>query len=390
MATKGWSFGALTDALKQTAFTDSSVNAVAGQIPILDPNANLLLPSTAVAGGNGLIVNGPTSDYRLSLGNIRDSSGAMPQNWFNASLNFKAGADSVDFGLVRSTGPSSLGYGIANNGVVVHQYMKATGRHKLAGNIYTSELNFGPQDTSTTGQGTVQMNIKPTSNTSFTIRHQSHAWTFNDRGGIEVGALDGSESIGAIRVQPAGGTWEDGNAKPCGLQIDLSGSSASTIFKATLWGTSHVTWMNAAYSGNVPTARWYCGNPSKFLAFTDRGSEDGVLLLSQGGFTCGNGSIVASNYIRGGGGSSVMHPDANLEGPIWGGYLSNWINNQIAGINNEMNNRIHEMRWLNERRASPGGRHQPITGIDGNGDNAVTSDLQYYKNSTGWVTFGWA
>lgn len=397
MATKGWSFGALTDALRSAAFIDASTVPKVGEVPIIDADSNLVIPyATGNNASAGLTVKGANdSSYDVRLVQVNQSDGTVPSNWFPALLQFNAGTDSCAFGIVRDTGPNSLGYGIANNGVMIHQYMKATGRHKLAGNIYTGELNLGPQDTSTTGQGTVQTSISATSNNSFIIRHQDHAWTFNSAGGIEVGPLIGGEAIGAIRVKPAGGTWEDGSIKPCGLQIDLSGTSASTIFKATVWGSSHVTWMNAAYSGNIPTARWYCGNTSKFLAFTDRGNEDGVLLLSQGGFTCGNGSIVASTYVRAGGGSSILHPDANLEGPIWGGYLSKWLNNQIAGINSEVNNRIHEMRFTNTRRFTNSGGNTflgaVVSGVgdfggnDGYGD---ISDLQYYKNSTGWVTVG--
>lgn len=390
MATKGWSFGALTDALRSAAFVNASTAPKVGEIPIIDAGSNLVIPYAA--GNNasaGLTVKGASSNsYDARLVQVNQADGSVPTNWFPALLQFNAGTDNCAFGIIRATGPNSLGYGISNNGVMIHQYMKATGRHKLAGNIYTGEINFGPQDTSTTGQGTVQASIRATSNNSFTMRHQSHAWTFNSAGGIEFGSVAGDEGIAAVRVQPPAGNWESGNSSACGLQIDLTGASASTIWRATVWGTGHISWMNAANSG-TPSARWYVGNNNNFLAFNATGA-DGALTLSQGGFQTGNGSIIASNYIRAGGGSSVLHPDANLEGPIWGGYLSNWINNQIASINSEVNNRIHEMRWLNERRASPGGRHQPLTGIDGNGDNAVTSDLQYFKNSSGWVTFGWA
>lgn len=386
MATKGWSFGALVDALKQTAFTDSSVNAVAGQIPILDPNANLLLPSTAVPGGNGLIINGPSTDFRITLGNIRDPTGATLQNWFPASLNFKVGTDTAAFGIVRGVGSVSLGYGITNNDVMVHQYLKAAGRHKLAGNLYTQEINLGPLDTNTVGQGVVQFNLKPVDNTSFTIRHQAHAWTFNSAGGMEFGNLNGSESLGAVRVTPQGGSWDEATARPAGLQVDLSGANAATIFKSTLWGTAHVTWMSAAYSGGWAQARWSVGNAGMYLHFSAQ-EHDGTMTLSRGGFNVATGSIVARNFVRAGGGSSILHPDGNIEGPIWGGYLNNYIN-RVTVTAVRLAGRV-AVRDTGGRIDLPSGAmYTGMAGANYNPDFwGAYSTLQYFVNG-GWVNAG--
>lgn len=395
MATKGWSFGALTDALRSAAFVDASAVPKVGEIPIIDAGSNLVIPyATGNYASAGLTVKGAIGNsYDVRLVQTNQSDGSVPTNWFPALLQFNVGTDNCAFGIVRATGLNSLGYGISNNGVVVHQYMKATGRHKLDGNIYTGELNLGPQDTSTTGQGTVQASIRATSDSSFLIRHQSHAWTFNSAGGIDFGSVTGSESIAAVRVQPPGGNWESGNSTACGLQIDLTGASVSTIWRATVWGSGHISWMNAANSG-APSARWYVGNNDNFLAFKSTGG-DGALTLSQGGFQTSNGSIVASAYVRAGGGTSVFHPDANLEGPVWGGYLSNWLNNQIAAINSEVNNRVNDMRFANTRGFDNSGGDTflgaVVSGVGDFGANdgyGTISDLQYYKNSTGWVTAG--
>nr|KKD30198.1 hypothetical protein EP46_22420 [Pantoea sp. 3.5.1] len=34
---------------------------------------------------------------------------------------------------------------------------------------------------------------------------------------------------------------------------------------------------------------------------------------------------MAQNYFRSGNGQVVIHPDGNLSGPLWGGYLYNFI-----------------------------------------------------------------
>lgn len=327
MATKGWSFGALVDALKQTAFTDSSVNAVAGQIPILDPNANLLLPSTAVAGGNGLIISGPSPDYRLSLGNIRDSTGAAtPQNWFPASLNFKVGTDTADFGLIRSNGPVAWGYGIAQNGSAVYQYRKNSGRHKFVGTILSSRLSLGIASNDVTNDGTEQFYITPNGASSTNFGHTTHTWNLGASGTINAGIIDGGDINAGIRCQPTGGSWEDWTKLPAGVQVDLNGASASVIARATLWGNRHVASFTAAFTNNTSTARINAGGATLTMLDND---SDSTLSLGKGGFTAA-GSITAGGYVRGGWGSSIMHPDGNIEGSIWGGYLRNWIGNNFC------------------------------------------------------------
>lgn len=330
MATKGWSFGALVDALKQTAFTDSSVNAIAGQIPILDPNANLLLPSTAVAGGNGLIVSGPSPDYRVSLGNIRDSTGAStPQNWFPASLNFKVGTDSADFGLIRSNGPVAWGYGIAQNGSAVYQYRKNSGRHKFVGTILSGRLSLGIASNDVTNDGTEQFYITPSGASSTNFGHTTHTWNLGASGTINSGVIDGGDANAGIRCQPSGGSWDDWTKLPAGVQVDLNGASASVIARATLWGNRHVASFTAAFTNNTSTARINAGGST--LTMLDNGS-DSTLSLGKGGFTAA-GSVVAGAYVKSGWGSSIMHPDGNIQGPLWGGYIRDWmINTFVRGV----------------------------------------------------------
>lgn len=386
MATKGWSFGALVDALRSAAFVNASTLPTFGEIPIVDNNGNLILPFANKKDTNGFVVAGQKSTYNIDLKQVQLADGSLPINWFSSILQFNVGANNATFGLVRATGDNTLGYGIANNGVMIHQYLKETGRHKLAGNLYTQEVNLGPQDTNTTGQGTVQFNLKPLDNTSFTIRHQAHAWTFNSAGGMEFGALNGSESLGAVRVTPQGGSWDEATARPAGLQVDLSGANASTIFKSTLWGTAHVTWMSAAYSGGWAQARWSVGNAGMYLHFSAQ-EHDGTLTLSRGGLNVATGSIIARNFVRAGGGSSVLHPDGNIEGPVWGGYLNNYIN-RVAVTAVRLAGRV-AVRDTGGRIDLPSGAmYTGMAGANYNPDFwGAYSTLQYFVNG-GWVNAG--
>lgn len=323
MATKGWSFGALTDALRSAAFTETG-NGV-GRIPVITPAGNLFInPNNTTS--NGVYVAGADSN-QIGIWQSRVNSDT-PKNGFANMLECKWQAAYMNFGILRGTDASSLGYAIDWNGQQQYMYRGAESRHKLRGSVHSTKFEIGPQDVTTTGGGEVWASLQSPSETQITLKHQSHAWTFNSAGGIEFGSVAGNAGIAAVRVQPPSGNWESGNSSACGLQIDLTGANASTIWRATVWGSGHISWMNAANSG-TPTARWYVGNNDNFLTFSATGI-DGALTLSNGGFRTNNGSIVASTYVRAGGGSSVMHPDGNLEGPIWGGYLSNWINSNFC------------------------------------------------------------
>lgn len=388
MATKGWSFGALTAALKSAAFIDASANPAPGQIPYLDPNANLLLPNSAAAGGNGFIVNGPSSQYKTFVGNVKDTGGLVPNNWFSQMFQATIDTDKVEFGIVRATGNAAIGYGIAQNGVMVYQYMKATARHKMAGIVYMRELQIGVDDTSTTSNGSTQAYLK-VDGTQISMGNKAHQWGFTANGGIAAGAVVGNESDAGLRCQPNGGGWESWQSVPVGLQVDLTGSSASTIWRATLWGNRHVASMQAAYSGNTCVSRWVSGG--KVLVLAD-GIDDGSLSLESGGISAG-GNIIAGGIVMAGNGSGILFQDGNINGPMWGNnYLSNWLNNKFNARDNEINNRVHDMRFVNQRRIEQEMLSNVVTGIGDFGASdgyGWASDLQFYKNSTGWVTVGW-
>jgi len=45
------------------------------------------------------------------------------------------------------------------------------------------------------------------------------------------------------------------------------------------------------------------------------------------------GDVIAQNYLRCGNGAVIIHPDGNLSGSIWGGYLSNYLLNRfVTGV----------------------------------------------------------
>lgn len=321
MATKGWSFGALTDALRSAAFVDASVTPTFGEIPVINTAGSLVIPYANKNSNNGLVVNGPKDYYPIQLYQIQQGNGSIPTNWFSSLLQFNSGSgNNCAFGIVRGEADNALGYALAQDGVMRHQYFKGTGRHKISGNIYTQEINLGPQDTSSTGQGTVYLNIKPEGANSFTMRHQSHAWTFSVHGTINGGSISGNEVQAGLRVQPDSGSWEEWISKPAGLQVDLTGASAAVMVRSTLWGNRHVSSIVSAFANNQCTIRTYAGGT--VLTQVDNNGDE-TLTLNKGGMRM-PGSLTAA-YVRSGNGSSILHPDGNIEGSQWGGYLNNWI-----------------------------------------------------------------
>ncbi len=68
-------------------------------------------------------------------------------------------------------------------------------------------------------------------------------------------------------------------------------------------------------------------------------------------------------------GQAILHTDGNITGNIWGGYLSNWLNNQFTARDNNINNRVDwatynrdvgaraTIDYVNSRSAVAGGRN---------------------------------
>jgi len=72
-------------------------------------------------------------------------------------------------------------------------------------------------------------------------------------------------------------------------------------------------------------------------------------IVANGNITSNNGSITAAGNVNGGAiisngqvyagnTQSFLASDGNVYGPLWGGYLNNWLNGQFANINNTISN----------------------------------------------------
>ncbi len=111
------------------------------------------------------------------------------------------------------------------------------------------------------------------------------------------------------------------------------------------------------------------------------------------------------NYAAG---DALFQTDGNVRGSVWGGYLSNWLNNQFSARDNNINSRatwdhvnqnfVQNMRLTAERQVGAGGvwdyrgGNTVLTGFtnrdgDYSPEGLFWSELQIYKNGQ-WLTIG--
>lgn len=141
--------------------------------------------------------------------------------------------------------------------------------------------------------------------------------------------------------------------------------------------------------------------------YKDRNSDLKINNGIEGG---GDFTIGRDGSISWGTQGSKLHNDSNLYGPAWGGWLSNWLNNNFAAINNNINTRA-VASWVQQYFVSdvalgaegsfiiarnawqrvPGGC--VLTGYNAEGDEPVNDTLFYrpiqkYYPAIGWMTVG--
>ena len=394
MALKGWSFGALTDALGSAAFVNASLNPVNGEIPIVDNSFNMVLPYGAgIKASNGLVIKGPSPDYNAFFGQLQNADGSYPSNDISSSVNFKAGTDNTAFGIIRGTGPVALGFAIKFNDLFTIKWMKQANRLTVGGGVYATRYDLGNVAASSVDLGTTKGYLMYESG-GISLGSSGAQWQYTNNGMIYLnGQLYGTDSDGMLKGKTQGGSWEQWNAVPAGLQVDMNKDQAHTIVRGTVWGTAHVVALVGAHTSGRPVARLHAG--TNYFTLTEEAS-DNTFTLSRGGMYA-PGSIVAGSFIKAGNGGSTMHQDGNIEGPLWGGYLSNWINNNLSNVWNGINARITQVRLSGRNIIGDTGGRMDLpsgavyTGMSGaNYDPRIWgawSQIQYLVNGQ-WINVG--
>lgn len=89
---------------------------------------------------------------------------------------------------------------------------------------------------------------------------------------------------------------------------------------------------------------------------------------SSGNFNA-SGDIIASRNVYSGNGGAFMATDGNIYGGVWGGYLNNWIAGQLGSVNTNVSNQVNAIyNNFNANSMSDAGRGgQQYSGGSGNG-----------------------
>lgn len=315
MATKGWSFGALTDALKSAAFLDAG--QAPGQVVVVSA-AGMATVGPVVGSMTGFYARGQEQNdvYLWSNGSrpINDMVGAFQASWY---------AQQINLGLVRGKGTDSLGYAFNMNGSIRHHYHSPSGQHRLSGDIVGSgRLVLGNLPNTYNGGISEKFSLVSTGTNEFTMSHQSRTWKFTASGTIDTSGSVTAGNEGALRCLPGAGSWDNWRDRAPAVQVDLQGSSASGGLRFTLWGTGHVGVIQAAYSGNRNIMRFESASGP---TMTIGQAGDGGVTIDNGGLTVTGGAIISAGQVRAGNGSAYMETNGNITGPLWGTNIYSWI-----------------------------------------------------------------
>ena len=391
---KGWSFGALTDALRSAAFVNTGSNV--GEV--------MTIGTFGFGRKNIPII------ASLDMANYAFSAGEMLYVNNNNIINRPAGMNNM----------------VGNQAVRIQVV-------SLADNTVTLLVTNGAERTYL---------VTRNGDKSFSTGQVSSAY-------------NGTMDMTAANVFNMGGTGADNfvtifmpnKANTAKAYIQYSGAVNELYLcsggsgRLTLGGDGTLVSDNRFYSNNGNSNFWGCisgefytqGKPGSRINMQEQGlhigwNEDnspsagaGAFVNNQGGgqggfrfrnvnssnqiqtaewrMDGGNGNFIASGDIQAvrkvytGNGGSFMQEDANLYGGAYGGYLTTWVNNNINNVVNNVNNRFREVRAVNQRQVN--NTQGPLGGfLTGLGDFGANdgycwiSDLQLFKDSAGWVQCG--
>ena len=366
---KGWSFGALTDALKSSAFVDTTdvAGAVAG---------NAMTVGFMNLGRTNLpkvsILNMGTYRWKFgevvycSWANVTWPDGASTQS----KMSFVSGdavrfscigfADQVATVLVQN---SILFYVLTVNQNTstttfdVKQLIASDGADSVQ--ITQSQLSFGGNS----NYATLYLRDRRDGNKVGYIQYDS---SINN---LYLAAVPGGSNRSTILADGTlrtDGVLQSNNANAASsiprfrsINFSVNGPPGNVIF-ANEQGM-HVGWNESGASG---MGSFICnkGGGTGGYRFRVVNSDNSVETASwimdgsSGNFKA-TGDIIAARNVYSGNGGSFMATDGNIYGGVWGGYLSNYIAGQIGNVNNNINNVNNNIYAnFNANSMSDGGR----------------------------------
>lgn len=367
---KGWSFGALTDALKSAAFRDVGVEA--NQVLLNDPNnGGTLVRATAGKQSQiGLLGNESNnisiiSNYGASGVPANDFASFLRCNWYN---------NSADFGVTRGAGANALGATIKFNGTERARF--DSDNTTLWTNLHVR--SYEPSLFLADVNGNIAASLIYR-NSNVNLATGGKTWVFKPNGSLELPESVGEGGSG-IRVTPEPGSYASWNTRAPGVQVDIHvDNNESMVWRATRRGALHVAAMGVVR--NVGSSevglhvegslfKWtnegdflaprtitanalvssggvirVIGSGNKYVWFNmPDGSESALVFADTAhslNFRCAQQTIswkLDGNGFRNQANSAGIDSNGLITGPGWGttggydGTLATWVNRSIDGM----------------------------------------------------------
>lgn len=351
---KGWSFGALTAALKSSAFVDTT--AAAG-----DTIGNAMTVGFSNIGRTSLSVASS-----LNMANYRWHQGEV----IYVSYNNIAGLDAATKAKLVFSGTEAIRISCiaVADSVYTLMFQDAGTFYIITVNANQSAFTFDVKQLLTT-DGADGANIYASS-VNFGGKGQYQTLFFRDRRGSNQAYVQYDSPANNLYLS-SGGTGRftlraDGSVLSDNAMISSAGISDFWALQSsqTLLGSPpgsriamakqglHIGWNESGSSG---MGSFVCNRGLGSGGFNFRTvNADNTVQLASWRMDASTGNFNASGDLASGpnrrvysnNGASWLDADANVYGSVWGGYLSNWLNSSFNSRDQQINARA-TYDWVN-------------------------------------------
>lgn len=237
---KGWSFGALADALKSAAFLDAGTQPGAVVLNSTQQSGAAIDAGAGVDWSfkiNRAVAGGTTVSQLISTtgGTVGQITNGLNLSWYS---------DNAQFGIVRGGGQDVTSVRVTINNVARLDINKSSlvGIVGYADTLAVVSPSNRPVLRLRNNAGADIVSLSSDGSTGALISLANKNWNFNANGTLLAPIPDSNGGAGAgIRVAPPAGGFIDWQSRATGLLIDTNVAvGATSIFKATEWGSEHL------------------------------------------------------------------------------------------------------------------------------------------------------
>lgn len=244
----------------------------------------------------------------------------------------------TDTGLVNiATG----GFRVAGTSTLIGEVstsasIKAAGEVNSRSGYLVTEGNGNSHVWFNTTSGAEKAVLYAGSDKVFHIRSNGRTFNFGQGGnpnGLYVTDPITGDSNALIRGTVEAGGHAEWRSRSSGIQLDCPNAnvSAYNVWKATMWGTDHIAAMDVHMAqGQAANAITRLLVGGQAYTFSGNGNMAAPNIVVGNAITAA-GTIQAGTHVYSGGGQSYLRQDGQVYGPIWGGFISDWVDRQISG-----------------------------------------------------------